>query len=127
MEEPMNARCKAKKKSGERCRALAIESGLCALHADPALAAELGRRSGRARRRVHRSAQAEPELGSPRTAEQVRDVLGQAMSEVRARQLEPKIATTMGYLASVLLKSIEASDIAKRLAALESTLKNTSE
>jgi Family of unknown function (DUF5763) len=123
----MNARCKAKKKSGERCRAIAIESGLCALHADPARAAELGRRSGRARRRVQRSGQAEPELRPPRTAEQVRDVLGQAMSEVRARRLEPKIASTMGYLASVMLKSIETSDIAERVAALESTLKNTSE
>jgi hypothetical protein len=45
---------------------------------------------------------------------------------VRARRLEPKIASTMGYLASVLLKSIEASDIAERVAALE-LLKNTSE
>ena len=122
----MNARCKAKKKSGEPCRAIAVEGGLCALHADPALAAELGQRSGRARRRVHRSEQAEPELGPPRTAEQVRDALGQAISEVRARRLEPKIASTMGYLASILLKSIEASDIAERVAALE-LLKNTSE
>ena len=48
----MNARCNAKKRSGEQCRAVALEDGLCALHGDPARAVELGRKSGRARRHV---------------------------------------------------------------------------
>jgi hypothetical protein len=46
------------------------------------------------------------------------------MSDVRARRLEPKVASTLGYLASVLLKSIETSEIEERVTALESVLKN---
>jgi hypothetical protein len=120
----MNERCKAKSKSGERCKAFAVENGLCKLHSDPARAAELGRKSGRARRYVLPSEQGEPELVPPRTAQQIRDALGQAMSDVRARRLDPKVASTLGYLASVLLKSIETSEIEERVTALESVLKN---
>jgi hypothetical protein len=45
------------------------------------------------------------------------------MADVRGRRLDPKIASTMGYLASVLLKSIDVSDSEQRLTALESILK----
>jgi hypothetical protein len=64
----------------------------------------------------------DPELAPPQTAQQVRDVLGQAISDVRGRRLDPKVASTMGYLASVLLKSIEVSDVEQRLATMESLL-----
>jgi hypothetical protein len=46
------------------------------------------------------------------------------MSDVRARRLDPKVASTLGYLASVLLKSIETSEIEERMTALELVLKN---
>lgn len=97
----MNARCKAKKKSGERCRAVAVENGLCTLHGNPARAAELGRKSGQTRRCVLSSEKTDPELEPPQTAQQVRDALGHAMADVRGRRLDPKIASPMGYLASV--------------------------
>jgi len=42
------------------------------------------------------------------------------MSDLRAGRLDPKTANTLGYLAGVLLSSIEYSDIEDRLAALES-------
>jgi hypothetical protein len=60
------------------------------------------------------------DLKPPRTAKEVRDALGDAMSDLRAGRLDPKTANTLGYLAGVLLSSIEHSDIADRLAALES-------
>ena len=49
-------------------------------------------------------------------------MLGEFISDVRSRRIYPKVAGTLGYLANVLLKSIEASDVETRLAALESVL-----
>ena len=118
----MNGICKAKTNAGERCRAVAVKDGLCALHADPNLAAEMGRKSGKARRSRESREKPQPELAPPRTAQEVRAALGQFISDVRARRLDPKVAGTLGYLANVLLKSIEVSDVEERLAALESGL-----
>ena len=118
----MNAICNAKTYAGERCRAVAVKNGLCPLHADPNLAVEMGRKSGRARRSRYSCEQPHPELAPPRTAQEVRTALGQFISDVRARRLDPKVASTLGYLANVLLKSIEVADVEGRLAALESVL-----
>src|SRR5271157_2455419 len=109
----MNARCKAKKKSGERCNAATAKKGMCVLHANPGRAAELGRKSGVARGRVVSSGGSHPELIPPRTAEEVRNALGQILADVRAGRLDPKIASTMAYVASVLLKSIEICEARK--------------
>ena len=61
-------------------------------------------------------------MAPPGTAQEVRAALGQFISDARARRLDPKVASTLGYLANVLLKSIEVSDVEGRLAALESIL-----
>jgi hypothetical protein len=82
----------------------------------------MGRKSGQARRTKDLLAQERAELSPPRTAHEVRVALGEFISDVRSRRLDPKVAGTLGYLANVLLKSIEASDVETRLAALESVL-----
>ncbi len=56
----MNAKCNAKTKAGQRCRAVAVKGRLCCLHADPKLAVEMGRRSGQARRTKDLQAQERP-------------------------------------------------------------------
>ena len=118
----MNTVCKATTNAGERCRAVAVKDGLCVLHADPNLAVEMGRKSGKARRSKEVREGPQSELAPPRTAQEVRAALGEFISDVRARRLDPKVAGTLGYLANVLLKSIEISDVEERLAALESVL-----
>ena len=118
----MNATCNATTTAGKRCRAAAVKGGLCSLHADPKLAAEMGRKSGQARRSKDLLAQERAELSPPRTAQEVRVALGQFIADVRSRRLDPKVAGILGSLASVLLRSIEASDLEMRLAALESVL-----
>ena len=121
----MNRQCNAKKRSGERCKAVAGKDGLCALHANPGRAAEMGRQSGRSRRFVVTRGEPQHELQPPRTAKEVRDILGSTMVDLHARRVDPKTASGLGYLANVLLKSIEISDVEKRLAALEAVLKNS--
>jgi hypothetical protein len=118
----MNGSCKAKTAAGKPCRAGAGRSGLCALHETPERAAELGRRSGRARRYVLPSATPQQVLPAPRTAQDVTSVIGQAISDLRARRLDPKVATALGYLANVLLKAIQQNDLEGRLTALEDVL-----
>ena len=115
----MNRKCKAKTKAGTRCRGVAVKDGPCALHSDPGRAAELGRKSGKARRRVVQEDDARPALTPPRAAQEVRDLIGQAMSDVHGRRMDTRIANALGYLATVLVKAIEVSDIEVRLQALE--------
>jgi hypothetical protein len=43
----MRQHCRAKTKLGKRCKAVAIERGLCPFHADPQRAAQLGQLGGR--------------------------------------------------------------------------------
>jgi hypothetical protein len=118
----MNATCNATTTAGKRCRAAAVKDGLCSLHADPKRASEMGRKSGQARRTKDLLAEERAELSPPRTAQEVRVALGQFIADVRSKRLDPKVAGTLGYLANVLLKSIEVSDVETRLAALESVL-----
>jgi len=117
----MNGICDATTKAGKRCRAVAITDGLCALHADPNLAAEMGRKSGQMRRSKAAEYE-EVDLAPPRTAQDVRTALGLFMSDARAGRLDPKVASTLGYLANVLLKSMEVSDHEDRLTILESVV-----
>ena len=51
----------------------------------------------------------------------MKDFLADAMTEIRAGKMDPKLGTTLGYLGTSLLKAIETSDIELRLAKLEST------
>ena len=119
----MNARCKAKKKSGEGCRAVAVENGLCALHGDPARAVELGRKSGRARRCVRSPGPPEdhPAL-SLRSVADVTELLGETINLVRGGSIDPRAANTLGYLAMALLKALQQGDIEARLRAIEAVL-----
>jgi hypothetical protein len=112
-------KCNAKTTAGKPCRAAAVRGRLCTLHAHPERAAEMGRKSGQARRTKEMLAQEWAELSPPRTAQEVRVVLGQFIADVRSKRLDPKVAGTLGQLANVLLKSIEVADIETRLAALE--------
>src|ERR1035437_1261820 len=119
----MNATCNARTTAGKPCRAVAVKGGLCSLHADPRVAAEMGRKSGQARRAKDLLALEQAQLSPPRTAQEVRVALGQFISDVRSRRLDPKVAGTLGYLANVLLKSIEVSDMEMQLTALECVLR----
>ncbi len=98
--------CQAQTKSGNPCNATATVNGFCPIHSDPERAAELGRMSGESRR----CPEASIALAAPRTARDVHEALGQVFSEVGAGNISVKLGTSLTYIASVLLKTIEASD-----------------
>jgi len=110
--------CTAQTKRGTPCRARPIAgSPFCALHADPKRAKELGQKGGRKNR--HYVETADVAITPPATPEDVKNLLAQAMADVRAGKLDPKIAHTLTYMSSALLRSMESVDVLRRLERLE--------
>jgi general stress protein YciG len=72
--KPLPAQCKATTPSGEPCRAKPHKEGLCFFHSDPKKAAELGRKGGR--HRAVYSPDGLKEFAAPRSAADLRDLLG---------------------------------------------------
>lgn len=64
------------------------------------------------------------ELTAPRTAKDIRNTLGDVLSAVVAGRLDPKIASIVGYVATVLMNSIERSDNEERITALEAEMQD---
>ena len=58
-----------------------------------------------------------------KSADDVVALLSETISQVRRGQLDTKIANSIGYLAGVILKAREQSDLETRISALEETLK----
>jgi hypothetical protein len=117
----MSKRCNEMTKAGNRCKAVAVEGGLCAFHADPTRAARLGRKGGRRNRRrpPHRVKQFAP----PRTAKEIREILSTTMADIQNGQTEPKIGSVLAYVGAALLKAIETTETEERLDALERAVK----
>jgi len=118
-------KCQFRRKNGDVCRADA-QSGktLCVFH-DPAKAND-GRRARRAgglsRTRttgVLPSATPDHPLGS---FADVSSLLSDSINRVRRGELDPRVANTMGYLASVLLRALEQCPLEERVAKLEALL-----
>src|SRR5271157_2300381 len=92
-----NSKCKAKTKAGRPCAAPAVRgSALCALHADPNRAAELGRKGGARNRKVYDGDVRN--VSAPESAGDVKRMLAESMAEVRAGKMDPKLGSTLGYL-----------------------------
>ena len=114
----MSDKCSAKTELGKECRAPAVVGTLfCAFHGDPERAAELGRMGGRKNRHY---VDAEPiTIAPPSSPEEVKNLLAQAMVDVLAKKMDPRIASTLTYMAGPLLKAFESTDVQQRLASLE--------
>ena len=99
-------RCKGTKKNGAACTAWATEGGLCYFHANPDKAVELGRSGGL--RRHHTFEQPKEPAAPPESAADVRRLLAETMVEVKAGRMDPKVANTVAYVGTVLLRAYEA-------------------
>ena len=114
-------KCKARTKSGELCKARPTPDGLCSIHSNPERAMELGRRSGKCRR----PPESEPlVLLPPNTAGDLHVALGQIFSRVSSGEMDVKLGRSLGYIASVLVKTTELSDHEIRLRAIEQIIRS---
>ncbi|SRR2546425_417733 len=115
----MSKRCRAKNRSGERCGAWAVNGKTkCALHSDPELASKMGAKHGRMAV-LPADLNAPATLEDPKTADQVRNVLAETITQVRRRKLDTRTANALAYVATSLLRAIEVGDIEGRLKELE--------
>ncbi len=115
--------CEKIKPDGQKCRAIAIMgSRYCFFH-DPA--------SAKARKAAQRQGgQANGSAVLPGDAADIplhsgKDVaafLGETINQVRKGQVSPRIASTAGYLSSLLMKALETSELEERLARVERAL-----
>lgn len=115
-----DARCKARAKTGQPCRAAATTGGLCFFHANPNKASELGRIGGRSKRpSAVETGDPLPKLDS---AIAVRDAVAQLIADVYAGKLHPRVAASLAPLMNLQLRAIETTDLEQRLARLEKLL-----
>ena|ERR1700730_2226238 len=119
----MSKQCFAKNRNGKRCGAwAAIGKAKCALHLDPTRAAKMGSKHGsRAVLPLHRDA---VPMEPPKTAGDVRDLLANTMSQVHSRKMDVRIANSLAYISTSLLRALEVSDLERRLEALEQAQKS---
>src|SRR5271166_3439852 len=88
-----NGKCRAATKAGRQCAAPVIRGDVyCALHSDPTKAAELGRKGGRANRHTYETLR---EVAAPQSVGDVKRMLAQAMADVLAGRIDPKLGTTV--------------------------------
>jgi hypothetical protein len=80
-------------------------------------AAELGSKGGR--RRAIFSPEKLKAFPAPKTAADIRDLLAQSMVELRAGQLEPRIASSICCLVAEFLKALELCTIEEVIEPLE--------
>ncbi len=123
--------CRASTKAGSPCRACpAPGKSFCTFH-DPrpaaAAAQATARQEGGRRRSLPRAALPTdlPDI----TVAGVRDIgplLSETINQVRKGLLDPRIANTVGYLASVLIRAFEVGDLENRIALLESATQHSS-
>ena len=115
--------CQAVTRAGSGCRNNASHgSDFCFFH-DPKLAEERkhAQRLGgsRSQRQFLPPDTSDVDLKTP---EDVRILISDTVSRLRRGELEPKVCSTIGYLAQVGLKSIEQGDLEERIRRMEETL-----
>jgi hypothetical protein len=120
----MARKCELRKKNGEGCGADAqAGNSVCVFH-DPArtLEGHRARRAGgitRSRLVVLPGDTADHPLGN--TGE-VSEFLAVSINQLRRGDLDPRVANAVGYLRSVLLRSLEQGPVEERLAKIEAAL-----
>jgi hypothetical protein len=115
--------CENAKSNGQRCQAIAMHgSRYCFFH-DPA--AQTARKAAQ-----RRGGQASGPVVLPADATDLplhsgKDVavfLAETINQVRKGRLSPKIGSSVGYLAGLLMKALETTDLEARLARVEQAL-----
>jgi len=117
----MTMKCTSPKKNGSKCDA-AAQTGktVCVFH-DPEKSETVlhARRAGGIART--RTAVLPPDTPdrSLRNSGEVAEFLAESINQLRRGQLGPRVANGVGYLASALLRALEAGPLEERVARLE--------
>ena len=111
-------RCKATAKSGNRCKAAAVNSSdYCFAH-EPTLAADRANWRREGGRQSNKKALLD-EASSIQTPDQVKELLGRTVESLQRGDVDARTANAVGYLCNLLLKAMKETDLARRLDVLE--------
>ena len=115
--------CTGTRADGSPCRAhsLAGQSFCFTHHPDRAAERRLAREAG-GRARAARVLPSDVDVRGLRSAGDVATFLSEAIRYVIHGELDPKVANSAGYLASVLLRAIEVSVLEERIKRLEAAV-----
>ena len=111
-------RCSGKTKAGDPCRAAAGSGGLCFFHANPDLAHTLGQLGGR----KNRSKLPETPGAGSMSSSDVRDILVEAIRDVRSKKITPRTAGALAQLCNSLHRVLQTADVEDRFARIEEQL-----
>jgi hypothetical protein len=116
--------CKAQKPDGSDCQAVALPgSEYCFFH-DPEKAERRREAQSLGGRHNHmKTLDADTPDVKIENCHDTVPLLSDTINQVRKGQIDPRVANTLGYLASVLIKAVEQSDIEKRIEAIEAAVK----
>jgi hypothetical protein len=118
-------KCEHKKPTGQRCRAFALSNERFCFAHSPAKTRE--RQQARSAGGVSRSQKTtvlppDTEQRRLQSATDVCGLLGDTINQVRCGLIDPRIATTVGYLAGTLLRGLEHGQLDDRLTRIETKL-----
>jgi hypothetical protein len=112
-----NHHCAAIAKSGKPCQGYRWRGGkFCHLHTGNR-AQLLGFKGGK--RRARFSMEELADFPAPKSAEDLRDLIGQTIRELRKGHVEPKVANSIAYLAGAMADALELVEYDNRLKRLE--------
>jgi hypothetical protein len=123
-------RCEGQTKGGTRCKARCQPGKAYCFFHDPERAearAEARSKGGKARSKPAAVLPGETADTPLESVDDVKALLGQTINQLRKGQLDPKVSNGIGYLAGVLLKAIEGSDLARDVEALKQQLRELEE
>ena len=116
-------RCKGVTRSGTPCKAWAMEGGLCYFHANPDKASELGKRGGRAKGPTASPGGAAEYIARPlKSVDDVTRLLADTINDLRSGTIDSRLANTVGFLATGMLKALQQGDLEGRLRGMEAVL-----
>jgi hypothetical protein len=95
-----------------------VKCGLCFFHANPDQARTLGQIGGR----KNRSQLPEPPAAGSLSAADLRDILVEAIRDVRSKKITPRTAGALSQLCNSLYRVLQTADLEARLARLEQQL-----
>ena len=111
-------RCNSKTKAGTPCGAPAGLGGQCFFHANPDRAHTLGRIGGL----KNRFQLLEPPPAASLSVVDLRDILAEAIRDVRSKKITPRTAGAVSQLCNSLHRVLQSADLETRLHRLEQQL-----
>ena len=115
--------CIAKKINGESCEATAKhDSPYCFFHDPDEIKKRASASSKGGKNKRRKTLSSEAANFSFRSANEIKSLLALSINEVITGNLDIKVATTVGYLANILLKSFEQIDIEERITKIEQNM-----